>query len=1361
MSGDPRERETLPLTRAQLAIWFAVALDPANPAFECAEYVELSGRVEAEAFRRAVDRSLAEAVGLRARFAVVDGVPGQTIAPPELAPRTRLRDLRDRPDDEAAARSWMGEQLTVAQDPLAPDARLVDSVLLRLRDRDLWFLRIHHLLADAYAFGLVEQRAARIYTAERRGQAPPPPRIATPHEVLAAEESWLAGPGHAADLEYWARQLAGADRPTRLGRDAAPARHRHHLVAHLGPEHTDRLKAAATATGASWPALVAAAHADYAAAMTGTGDVLLGLPLTGRASPAALRSVGTQVNVLPLRLAVDPGRPLAELAGEVAERLRRARDHQGARAEAVARFLGDGQAVPAWTRATRINLKPFDTALRFGELTGRVQHLATGPVEDVEITVTAEESTGDLRVVLDANPDACTEDEARAHHRRLLLRLRRAAAGTRGRRPDGRGHLPVATDGERARLARWNATDHPVPDRTLADLLAEALDTPGPAPALRWDGGRMSRAALAGRSRALAHTLTELGVGPGGIVAVAAPRGPELVTALLAVLEAGAAFLPLDPDAPPARTGELLDQAAPLAVLAGPGVLAGPHGPALRAHGPVVEVPPADEGDEGDVPVAGRVTPRRPLSPSDPAYVLFTSGSTGAPKGVVVPHQGIVNRLLWTQHALPLGPDDVVLQKTPATFDVSVWEFFWPLLAGASLALLAPGAHRDPAAIAAAVARHGVTTLHFVPSMLRETCAHLRAADEDRRRVAPLLRRVLCSGEALDAGSVLAVHRLLPAARLVNLYGPTEAAIDVTWWDGGSGRAPRPSPDAGSVPIGGPVWNTRVAVLDAAGRELPPGGVGELWVCGVQLATGYLGRPDLTADRFVTLDPGVAGTGGATRWYRTGDRARWRASADGEPGVLEYLGRSDRQVKIRGQRVELGEIEARLAADPAVVTATVLALADAAGDLGLAALVVTATGAPDEAGPLRERLAALLPAALVPRVVVTDALPTTRHGKLDTGRAAELVASAGAHRSTAVDPGRAWSERAGRSTAAVRGAVARVLGHDAFSPEDSFFAVGGDSLKAARLVAALRPLGPGRVELADVFAGGSLDRLVALVDEGPRADADGPGTGVVLPLRPAGREVVVCVHPAGGLAWCYAPVLRHLPPDIALFGLQSPVFGEPAAAGRSLTELAGRYGEETARIADGRPVHLVGWSVGGVIAHAVAAQAGAAGFPVASLTLLDSYPAAAWRALPPPDDVDTARALATMGGLDADALATAAERAGGRLTVDAVLTALRAAGSALATVPAGVLEALPTVVAGHVRALRTHVEPVVKGDLTVVHATGSSGPEPFSAELWAHACAGAVRAVPFAGRHPDLVRAPGLGLLAGLLPLTGPAGAGR
>ncbi|MBS4780716.1 MAG: amino acid adenylation domain-containing protein, partial [Collinsella sp.] len=528
---------------------------------------------------------------------------------------------------------------------------------------------------------------------------------------------------------------------------------------------------------------------------------------------------------------------------------------------------------------------------------------------------------------------------------------------------------------------------------------------------------------------ALANLLRERGVKPGDSVAVALPRSVFLTLALHAIVEAGAAWLPLDTGYPDDRLKMMLEDARPSLLITTDDQL-----PRF-----------ADVPDLTSLCYNAPLKPQgsAPLQLSQPhhtAYIIFTSGSTGRPKGVMVGQTAIVNRLLWMQNHYPLTGEDVVAQKTPCSFDVSVWEFFWPFIAGAKLVMAEPEAHRDPLAMQQFFAEYGVTTTHFVPSMLAAFVASL--TPETARQSCATLKQVFCSGEALPA-DLCREWQQLTGVPLHNLYGPTEAAVDVSWYPAFGEELAQVR--GSSVPIGYPVWNTGLRILDAMLHPVPPGVAGDLYLTGIQLAQGYLGRPDLTASRFIA-DPFTPGE----RMYRTGDVARWL-----ENGAVEYLGRSDYQLKIRGQRIELGEIDRVMQALPdveqAVTHACVINQATATGGDArqLVGYLVSQSGLPLDTSALQAQLRETLPPHMVPVVLLQlPQLPLSANGKLDRKALPlpELKAQA---------PGRA--PKAGSETI-IAAAFSSLLGCDVQDADADFFALGGHSLLAMKLAAQLSRL---------------------------------------------------------------------------------------------------------------------------------------------------------------------------------------------------------------------------------------------------------------------------------------------------------------
>jgi nonribosomal peptide synthetase DhbF len=605
-------------------------------------------------------------------------------------------------------------------------------------------------------------------------------------------------------------------------------------------------------------------------------------------------------------------------------------------------------------------------------------------------------------------------------------------------------------------LHEWNDTSRPVPAHTLPQLLeGQAARTPD-ALAVSFEGSELSYQELHERADRLARYLVTLGVGPEKTVAIALPRSELLVIALLGVLKAGAAYLPIDPDYPSGRVEFMLGDARPALLITDAATGAGLP---ATAGLPVVVVDDHSTAAEIAALPAAAVTDTdriEPLLPTHPAYVIYTSGSTGTPKGVIITHAAIGNRLTWMRSEYELSADDRVLQKTPYSFDVSVWEFFWPLITGAGLVLAKPGGHQDPLYLAQLIETAAVTNLHFVPSMLD---AFLAAGGAVRYGS---VRRTFCSGEALSGRLAARFFRETGGSPLHNLYGPTETAVESTFWACAVGD------DRQAPPIGRPITNTRVFVLDRELQPVPVGASGELYVAGAGLARGYLQRPGLTAERFVACP-----FGSGERMYRTGDLVRWRAD-----GNLEFLGRVDDQVKVRGFRIELGEIEAVLAGQPGVAQAAAAVREDLSGDRRVVAYVVPAARAAVDPAAVRNAVAEQLPEYMVPAgVVVLARLPLTTSGKLDRRSLPEpdFVASVG-----------------GREPASPREEIlcelfARVLGVDRVGVEDSFFALGGHSLLAIRPISRIRSMLGVEVPVRALFRNPTVASLAQVLDDAASA----------------------------------------------------------------------------------------------------------------------------------------------------------------------------------------------------------------------------------------------------------------------------------
>ncbi|MBV8367934.1 MAG: amino acid adenylation domain-containing protein [Candidatus Eremiobacteraeota bacterium] len=714
-------------------------------------------------------------------------------------------------------------------------------------------------------------------------------------------------------------------------------------------------------------------------------------------------------------------------------------------------------------------------------------------------------------------------------------------------------------------LFEWNATERAYPDACVHELFETQVRRSSDAVAVEDEHARLSYAELNARANRLARRLRARGVGPDKLVGVCMQRSAEMLVALLAVFKAGGGYVPLDPEYPAERMAYVLGDSAPVLVLTHGAVGANVHALLARDGGPVVDVvaDAAKWAGESDADLA-----RDGLLPAHLAYVIYTSGSTGRPKGAMNEHRAVVNRLLWAQDAYALQPGDAVLQKTPFSFDVSVGELFWPLLFGARLVMAREDGHKDPDYLVRTVQERRITNVHFVPSMLGY---FLDEPDVAARCTS--LKNVFCSGEALTKAQAERFYERLPFVQLSNLYGPTEAAVEVTAW-----RCPRENVPV-NVPIGKPIANTRMYVLDAHLEPVPVGVAGELYIGGVQVGRGYLNRPELTAERFVA-NPFVAGE----RLYKTGDLARFLPD-----GAIEYLGRNDFQVKIHGFRIELGEIEARLATFPGLREVAVTAPNDRASEKHLVAYY-TAPEALD-AQTLRAHLLAGLPEYMVPALYVhLEEFPRTSSGKLD--------------RKALPVPGetpRAYEAPAGELETALAAIWSELLNVERVGRDDNFFELGGHSLITMRLANALKRYGLRLPSVAVIFQHPTVRALAAYFAAQPHGDA----AHAAIPVRSGGTEPpLFLIHELFGDDLYFTRLSRHIAADVPVYGVPAVPLDEPQL--HSVEEIAARKLEMILAVQPAGPYRIAGWSFGGVVAYEIAAQLLARGLPVEFLGLIDS-----------------------------------------------------------------------------------------------------------------------------------------------------------
>lgn len=1388
----------LPLTTNARGIYFAAAIDPTNPCYNTAEVLQCPADTDLALLREAFEQLYRENEGFRVRTRIADGSASQQILPLEvflegidlLVDEDELSDTAEAGEENASdlpesalpdsdlpapVRAWA--QRLLAQ-PLATDEGVtVRSAVVRYGGF-LWvYHSFSHVVADGFAAFNGLSRVAAIYRALSAGQPVPATRRMSLQQLLDADDA--ASTAREEDVAFWEASGALEQEDTSLaGRTASPSAQSVRLAFSIDVPTQQALLDAAKQHAVSWPVLATAAVGSYLARVGGYPQASFGVPqmnrMFARTLPEATRALGaasaqtgcTAVNVLPVQVAATG--PIAQSLHSVKEQYARNAEHPLARQEDLERTARNAQSR---LFGAQINVVPFDAVLPLAAPskdesgsavpTARIHNISAGPVADATFTLRGMPGRGNsISCEIDMNPALYTAEELARHAARLSEWLPAYAAEAQ-REDASLNNLGLATEAELATLRELTApalTEHPLEYKTLLGRFRDAVaahpqalavldSAPAPGEVLTPESERayafdraLTYAELDERARALAAQLLDWGVRPSDAVGLRVHRGAEQYVALYALLYAGATYVPVLPDLPAERVGVMMEDAECSLLLHGPGLHPlsaeelNPQEPARHANLPQHTLPQLSIEEAVQAPAAEEL-PGAKTGLDEDAYVLFTSGSTGRPKGVAISHRAIDNRLRWQQHQIPVGEGDRVLHKTPISFDVHVWELYWPLAEGAAVVIAAPDGHRDPAYLARVIAEQSVTAVHFVPTML----SALTSSPAARRILAEAgfgrereqsLRYVVCSGEALQKDQVQAAGEVLGVYPL-NLYGPTEAAVDVTFWETST------DPHRESVPIGEPVWNTGTLILDPTGHPVPVGVTGELHLSGVQLARGYKNNPQATAAAFVEQAPAGALAllnGESQRLYRTGDLACWEILPDGR-AVIGYRGRTDYQIKVRGQRLELGDIEMALAAVEGV-SASVALLYRGLREPALAAVLevgdVPAERAEQLVEAAREHCAQVLPDYMVPTLWHTlPALPVSPSGKADRKLLASLDLTP--QTSDAEGPHGLLEQQ-------LCSIIAGVLGRERFGVDEDFFASGGHSLAALEVIAAVEEQLGLSVSIGALFAHPTVQALAASI-AGERGE--GAEFAPVLPLReqPTAHDAtdapapLFILPPAGGLGWCYAGYLSHLPAQQGVYAVQAEAFSDPQAGfASSLQELAEGYLAQIEKTLAERSLPrrfaLMGWSVGGTAAVQVAALAQAAGAQVERVILLDAYPSEQWQGVPAPDEQERFRALLRMGGLPEPA-------AGEQLDLPGTLERLQRAGSAMGYLP----EEKLGVCLGSMRAsaalMRGAEQAFFDGDVLLVGVPHEDQPYLDAAGWAAHASS--FRSVLLEGTHPDLV----------------------
>ncbi|PWW54814.1 non-ribosomal peptide synthetase [Actinokineospora spheciospongiae] len=1263
--------DVLPLSAAQRRLWFLAEMEESSSSYNVPVVLRLPGSVDADALRAALGDVIARHEVLRTVFPSVDGEPFQVVLPvEEVTPVLSVSTLEPGCVDAAVAHTFdLSGEIPIR------------AWLFGDSDSSVLVLLLHHVAGDGWSMAPLTRDLSTAYAARLAGDAPRWAPLPVQYADYALWQRDLLDGVSAAQLDFWRTTLADTPPVLELPTDRprpAVASHRGDVVPfELDADTHARLGRVAAGRGATVFMVLQAGLAAVLSRLGAGTDIPIGTPVAGRLDEALDDLVGFFVNTLVLRTDVAGQPTFAELLDRVRDADLAAYEHQDLPFDAVVEALN-----PARTTAhhplfqvmlvLQNNAEAADAAL------DAVEEPFAATVAKFDLTLAVRETPGGgVRGTVEYATDLYDRETVELLVRRLGLLFDAVAAD-----PDLRvGEVDLLVEGERARLVTgFNRAPVEVPDACVHDLVAARAQA-APDEVAVCDGTRsLTFGELDGLANALAHRLIADGVTPGSAVAIRMDRTAELLVAVLGVLKAGAAYVPIPDGVPEARLRTIMAETGASVLLDALGALSPAPAPAI------------------------------PVGADSLMYIMFTSGSTGRPKGVGVTHRNVVR----LAHDECWDPDTHrrMMVHSAFGFDASTYEMWVPLLTGGSL-VVAGGDGADLRHLATVIAERDVTAAYF-------TAGLFALMAEEHLDALARLREVWTGGDVVAPATLQRVLSHCPDTVVVHSYGPTE-----TTFASSHQRFGTDTRTVDSVHLGIPLDNNRLYALDDRLLPVPLGGVGELYIAGEQVARGYLGQPGLTAHRFVADPFGPAGA----RMYRTGDRVGWSTS-----GELRFLGRVDGQVKLRGFRVEIGEIESVLASSPQVGGVVVLVREDRPGDKRIVAYVTAASSTVDVDG-LRALAAAALPEYMVPSAfVVLDELPLTPNGKPDRRALPAPAVCTGGSRAPRTPRERILCDL-----------FAEVLGLAEVGVDDAFFDLGGHSLLAVRLVSRIRAALGAELGVRDLFRAPTPAALAALADA---PLADGRALDTLLPLRRGGTATpLFCVHPGMGLAWPYAGLTRHLGPDQPIYGLQTRALTNPDHVARSVPEMAADYLTLIRRVQPHGPYRLLGWSFGGVVAHEMAAQLQEVGEDVDLLALLDSYPAQAptgSAAGGVPLDLPGAH-TATISAAPAELTETITPDVLGALFEDpgsitdtapaALATALRDRDPVLADFDHREVTTLVRAAATHTALLRAHTPRLVTGGALLFRATRGDGPAP---DRWHPHLTGALTVVDVDATHLGL-----------------------
>jgi len=1248
----------LPLSAAQYGIWMGQQMVPDSPAYLTAEAIELNGELDVSAFSQSVIEVLNNAKSLHMRFQLEGEQLWQLPQMPSEAP-LQVYDLRDQPNPQAAAQQWMQRSLATLCNPTCDP--LYQTALLQTADQQhLWYLQVHHIALDGFGYSLLVQAVAARYSARVQNQPLPALADWSLDKIILAEQNYQKADKFQTSKQFWLQHLAHAPSASTL---AAAQEFSDEVIRHsqlLSPAQIGVFELAARQCGQDWGSWMLAAIGCWLAKQSGQRQLTFGLPVMNRLGTPALGVPCMAMNIVPFSISIDPDQDMQTLSKQVADSMRAIRPHLAYRYGWIRQDLGL-MDVQKHLFNQAVNLMPFDRYAPFAGLTSLIHPISAGPVKDLNISVSV--LNAQWRLSLEANPNAYPAAKLAQLHEDLQQWLFSLAA-----HPAQSGMASLLQD-----LPPLSVLHGPVLEQAASPVMQRIMDQALSRPqaiALEHEGVQISYQQLLAKVQTLAARLQLEGLQAEERVVILLPRSPQAIIAILATLWAGAYYVPLDPQGPSSRLTMVLDDAKPRLILS------------LQCWADKVGKHAALYLDlPSDSPV--NLPPPCLMQAEQPAYLLYTSGSTGKPNGVLLGHGALAHFVASAGQLYQISANERILQFAPLHFDASIEEIFLALCYGATLVLRNEAMLDSMATFVSNIEQLQISVLDL-PTAFWHELAHALTAPMAAQLAG--LRLTIIGGEAAQPERAGRWQALLPDSILLNSYGPTEASIIATSavlsgqaavWDGSD-----------RLPIGLPRAGVTVVIVDESLYPVAAGQPGELLICGDALALGYSNQQALSASRFIQLHS----LPGQLRAYRTGDRACL------QNGQLYFLGRLDHELKISGLRIDPADIENAILSHPAIREVAVVGVERG----GLAAYLVVTAKHDGLQAELHSQLADILPMAAIPdHWFFVDHLPRNVNGKIDRKQLACLLSE----RAAPLMPEASLLEQK------IMQVWYQVLGVMPANIHSNFFELGGKSLQAIQVAGQLGRELQRDITVSALFNHNTVHALAKALNapaaHRPPAAAEDHAFSPLLTIQRGSLPALFCLHPAEGLSWCYLGLARYLP-DTAIYGLQAT--GIETSLPSSFDAMVSEYVQRVRQQQATGPYRLLGWSLGGGLAQAMAVQLQAAGEQVELLALMDSYPVAAWQQRPLPTMHDAlVTVLSVNGEVDADSQ-------GLSLSQEAIYQRLLRPGSPLATLGRSALERLAESALHGMQLFRRSQTSSYHGDLLLFHAgqNPDDAPQPAS-----------------------------------------------